>query len=141
LDVPTKNPAPGGSTSLSNEIRLNIDRRFARDSHLRFLTFVYNAAKAVPSAPETGPGIEPARAVMQPSPDLAIQVQVFRDDQPVVTAPARKIKTEGVDLTRVPYGADVSLEGLPSGGYVLQTTVIDRIAKTTATQRFKFQVD
>jgi VWFA-related protein len=141
LDVPTKNPGPGGNTSISTDVRLNIDRRFPQDSHLRFLTFVYNAATAAQGASETTPGIEPARAVMQPSPDLAIQVQVFRDDQPVVTAPARKIKTEGVDLARVPYGADVSLEGLQPGSYVLQATVIDRIAKTTAHQRFKFQVD
>ena len=124
-------------------LQLNIERRFARDSHLRFLTFVYNAATT--ASPNSGaqPPTAPAGAFTPSAlPDLAIQVQVFRDGQPVITTPTGTIQADGAsDLKRVPYAADVSLEGLQSGNYVLQVTVIDRIAKTSASEQFKFQVD
>lgn len=125
------------------DLRLNIDGRFTRNSHLRFLTFVYNAATtARPNSAAQAPTAPAGAIVPSTPPDLAVQVQVFRDGQPVITTPARKIQTEGVtDLMRVPYAADVSLEGLQSGNYVLQVIIIDRIAKTTASQQFKFQVD
>jgi len=75
-------------------------------------------------------------------PDLAVQVQVFRDNEPVITDPLHKISVEGIaDLSRVPYAAELTLDGLRPGRYVLQVTVIDRIAKTSASQRFAFQVD
>jgi hypothetical protein len=122
-------------------VRLSVDRRFARSSHLRFLTFVYNAANS--RAGNALPTVETAPASsINAGPDLAVQVQVFRDSQPVLTMAARKIQTEGIaDLSRVPYAADLTLEDLQPGRYVLQVTVIDRINKATATQRFSFQVD
>ena len=75
-------------------------------------------------------------------PDLAVQVQVFRDNEPVITNPLHKVSLEGIaDLSRVPYAAELTLDGLRPGRYVLQVTVIDRIAKTSASQRFAFEVD
>ncbi|HST52731.1 MAG TPA: VWA domain-containing protein [Pyrinomonadaceae bacterium] len=104
---------------------LNVDRRFARNSSIRFLTYIYNAAGG-----ETTP------------PDVALQVQVFRDNQPVFTAPLSKIKTEGLpDASRIPYLAELPLESFPSGRYVLQLTAIDRTAKTSASQRTSFVVE
>jgi VWFA-related protein len=105
---------------------VTVDRRLARTSHLRFFTYVYNAARA------PGGG----------DPDIALQVQVFRDDQPVITSPLRKLGTEGMtDFTSLPYAAELSLAGLASGSYALQITAIDRVSKTTATQRAKFMVE
>jgi VWFA-related protein len=127
------------------KVSINIDHRFPRSSYLRFLTFIYNArSSTTPPQAETSPaspGTTPS-AVNGSSLDLTVQVQVFRDDEPVITMPLHKISTEGVtDLQRVPYAADVILNNLPPGAYVLQVTIIDRIAKTSASQRLSFQVD
>jgi hypothetical protein len=73
---------------------------------------------------------------------LAVTVQVFRDNEPVITTPLHPIATEKMnDLQRIPYGADVALNALTPGAYVLQVTVIDRLAKASATQRFSFQIE
>jgi VWFA-related protein len=140
---------PGGDKDPFDQVRLNIDHHFTRTSHLRFLTFVYNAfgAKPVvptPESPDNGQGsaaMVPTSATVA-GPDLAVQVQVFRDNEPVITDPLHKVSVEGVaDLSRVPYAAELTLDGLRPGRYVLQVTVIDRIAKTSASQRFAFEVD
>ena len=107
--------------------RPSVDHRFDRTSRLRFLTFIYNASRGTNGAS---------------SPDVALQVQVLRDDQPVITTPLRKVQNEGVaDLARIAYAAELSLEGMPAGRYVLQVTAIDRIAKTSASQRVNFEIE
>jgi VWFA-related protein len=107
----------------SAQLAVCADRRFARDSRLGFFLYVYNAARA------------------SAQPDVALQVQIFRDDQPVVTKPLVKIDTAGVqDLARLPYGEDLSLGELPAGRYVLQVTAIDRAGKSSATRRTGFIV-
>jgi hypothetical protein len=74
-------------------------------------------------------------------PDIAVQVQILHDNQPVITTSQRKVATEGVpDLTRLAYAAEVSLEHLPPGRYVLQVTAIDRVSKTSAKQQMRFQI-
>jgi VWFA-related protein len=129
---------PDKQPSTLREVTLNVDHHFARSSHLRFLTFVYNALSN-----SSGNNV-PASSTPAPrsAPDLAAQVQVFRDNEPVVTMPLDKIQVEGAsDLLRLPYGAEVSLEGLQPGRYLLLVTVIDRVAKASASQKFGFQVD
>jgi hypothetical protein len=144
-----------------------VDHRFARSSFLRFLTFVYNAAPGSTNLSNgkdgnkvpliTLPGSNgvtqsgkdgntlPASATSATAaaaPDLAVQVQVFRDNEPVITTPLHKIATEGAfDAKRVPYAADVSLSGLQPGAYVLQVTVIDRLAKASASRKMNFYVE
>jgi VWFA-related protein len=140
--------APGvDPTKPFDQVRLNIDRHLSRTSHLRFLTFVYNASRGTPVAPTPkSPDNGQGNATMIPTsavdPDLAVQVQVFRDNEPVITDPLHKVSVEGIaDLGRVPYGAELTLDSLRPGRYVLQVTVIDRIAKTSASQRFPFEVE
>ena len=144
---PLIDPAKTGKPqSLFGQLRLNVDHRFARTSRLRFLMFVYNALATSPvlsnsPSPNGGNGaIIPANSTVV-APDLAVQVQVFRDNEPVITDPLHKIPVEGVDFTRVPYAAELTLSSLPPGRYVLQVTVIDRFAKASASQRFSFEVD
>jgi hypothetical protein len=109
----------------SDKVLLSIDRRFARDSFLRYLVFVYNSA----------------RASSDSAPDVAGQVQVLRDGQPVATTTLKKIATVGVeDPQRLPYAAELSLEGFPAGHYILQLTAIDRIAKSSASQQVRFEI-
>ena len=121
------------------QVGLNVSRRFLSSSYLRFIAIVYNATTASVAPPGNGnaPG---SNAVGKP--DLAVQVQVFRDNEPVVTDPLHGINTDGAtDVARVPYAAELNLKGLAPGKYVLQLTVIDRLAKSTASQRVRFQVD
>jgi len=132
------------------DVALNVDHRFARTSRLRFMTFVYNAATAAtsnlstrerqPSPKETLPtGSNPETRGI---PDLNVQLQVFRDGEPVITMASRKIQLANVpDVTRVPYAADLALDELQPGRYILQVTVFDLLARTSASQRFRFQVD
>jgi VWFA-related protein len=143
------------------QVMVNVDHRFGGSSYLRFLTFVYNAAAGsasgkdgntvpvikLPDKEGTPSGQEPnpvlaTSASTATAPDLAVQVQVFRDNEPVITTPLHKIPTDApVDAQRVPYAADVSLSGLRPGAYVLQVTVIDRLAKASATRKLSFYVE
>jgi VWFA-related protein len=142
----------GKTASALRLVFLNVDHRFASSSHLRFMTFVYNAtgssASATPASASPGTAAPdnrvPASSTIGPgsSPDLAVQVQLFRDNEPVITAPLHKIQLEATaDLRRLPYAAEVTLDGLQPGRYVLLVTVIDRVAKASASQKFGFQVD
>jgi hypothetical protein len=72
---------------------------------------------------------------------VAIQIQIVRDDQPVVTTPLKKVSVEEIaDLGRIPYAAEVSLAGLPSGRYLLRLTAVDRVNKTSASQQTRFEI-
>ncbi len=120
----------GMMTNVSNTagvspIALSASHRFRRASTLRFLIFAYNS-------------------VLSPTdqkPDIAVQVQVIRDDQPVITTALRKVTTEGVsDLTRLPYAAEIPLNELLPGRYLLQVTVIDRVSKQSTSRQTHFDV-
>lgn len=106
-------------------VALSASHRFKRESMLRFLIFAYNT-------------------VFSPTdqkPDAAVQVQVIRDDQPVITTALRKISTEGVlDLARLPYAAEIPLSELLPGRYLLQVTVIDRVSKQSISRQTHFDV-
>jgi hypothetical protein len=106
-------------------VALSASHRFKRDSTLRFLVFAYNMA--------------PSPADQKP--DVAVQVQVLRDDQPVITTAVRKINTEGVtDLTRLPYAAEIPMNELLPGRYMLQVSIIDRVGKQSTTRKTHFDV-
>ena len=118
---------------------LNVEHHFARSSRLAFLIFTYNAAsEGFPNVTIADPSAPSKKA----APDLAVQVQLIRDNEPVITTPLKKIETEGTtDLTRLPYAAEIPLQALSAGRYLLKVTVIDRIAKTSASQQLDFQID
>lgn len=112
---------PGGE----NPVALSASHRFDRQSTLRFLIFAYNTS--VSAADQR--------------PDVAVQVQVIRDNQPVITTALRKITTEGVlDLTRLPYAAEIPLSELLPGRYLLQVSLIDRVSKQSTTRQTHFDV-
>ncbi|HEX8174819.1 MAG TPA: VWA domain-containing protein [Pyrinomonadaceae bacterium] len=122
---PYAEPEEKRAESLTQGVNVSVDHSFERSSSLRFLVYIYNAARA-------------ANASAQP--DVALQVQIFRDDQPVVTTPLRRVSTESQDLARLAYAAEIPLQEMSAGQYVLQVTAIDRIAKTSASQRLRFEV-
>ena len=124
-------PKVGDLSAISKDgpasVEVNITHDFSVNQYLRFLVFVYNAA--------------PAPAPANSKPDVAIQVQIVRDGQPVVTTALRKVSTEGIaDLARIPYAAEISLSGLPAGLYLLQVTVVDRVAKRSASQQTHLEI-
>jgi VWFA-related protein len=107
-------------------IALSASHRFKRESNLRFLIFAYNSI----SSP------------VDQKPDVAVQVQVIRDDQPVITTALRKINTEGVvDLARLPYAAEIPLSDLSPGRYLLKVALIDRVSKQSTSRETHFDVD
>ena len=113
--------SPGGVSPVA----LSASHRFRRESTLRFLIFAYNT---VFSSADN-------------KPDVAVQVQVIRDDQPVITTALRKINTEGVlDLARLPYAAEIPLSELLPGRYQLRVTVIDRVSKQSTSRQTHFDV-
>jgi VWFA-related protein len=106
-------------------VLLSPGHRFRHDSTMRFVVFTYNST--------------PSQADRQV--DVAVQVQVIRDDQPVLTTALRKINTEGVsDLARIPYAAEIPLTDLQPGRYVLQVSLIDRISKQSTSRQTHFDV-
>ena len=122
--APASSVAAADRRPPQDQVSVSVDHRFQRNSFLRFLVFIYTAART------------------DARPDITLQVQILRDDQPVITTSLRKVSTEGIpDLTRLPYAADVSLEHLLAGHYILQVTAIDRVSKTTALQHMRFEIE
>lgn len=112
--------------AVADNVFFSVSRRFTRNSRLRFLTNIYNAARSTDGSQ---------------TPDVALQIQILRDNQPVLTTALSKVETRGVqDLARLPYAAEIPLESMPAGRYLLQVVVIDRIAKTSATQHITFEI-
>jgi hypothetical protein len=123
--LPAISNASVTTENLPDPVELTIDHSFSPNGYLRFLVFVYNAALAATDS----------------KPDLAVQVQVVRDRQPVITTALKRVSLEDIsDLGRVPYAAEISLGGLPAGDYVLQVTVVDRVAKSSASQKTRFEI-
>ncbi|HKQ51688.1 MAG TPA: VWA domain-containing protein [Pyrinomonadaceae bacterium] len=107
---------------VAEQVQFSVDHRFKKGSHLNFLAIVYNAAGAAP--------------------DLEARIRITRDGQSIVNTPARKIGTpQGTDPARVPYGADIALNNLPAGRYLLQVTISDRAARTSATEQTTFDIE
>lgn len=115
------------ATPLTQEsVNVSISHRFSPEGFLRFLVIIYNAALASADS----------------QPDLAVQVQIIRDGQPVTTTPLKKISTADIqDLTAIPYAAELRLRAYPPGRYVLQVTVVDRVAKKSASQQTRFDIE
>ncbi len=109
----------------AEQVQFSVERRFKRGSHLNFLTIIYNAMRGTKDVA-----------------DLETQVRITRDGQSIVTSPTRKLAlAPGADPTRIPYSADIALQSLPAGRYVLQVTITDRTAQTNATQQITFDIE
>jgi VWFA-related protein len=137
---PAGNSAGNKTADPLQSVKVNVDHHFARTSRLRFLVFAYNATTS--GLQSAGDAAAVSQSGANTPPDVAIQVQVLRDNEPVITSPLRKIGTEGItDLARLPYAAEIPLQDLPAGRYLLKVTVIDRIAKKSASQQLGFEID
>lgn len=112
------------STHAPRSVTVNVAHRFARSSVLRFQTYVYNAAHGA-----TRPNVE-------------IEARILRDNRPAIVMPRAGLPTGTVtDQTRLPYWAEIALDQLPPGRYVLQVVATDRATKASAAQQASFIVE
>jgi VWFA-related protein len=117
----------GEASNQTSQARLSVSRTFSRNSKLRFLTYIYNVSR--------GPG-------SRGSPDVAVQLQLVRDDKIISTSPLTKISLTGLDdLDRIPYAAGLSLHLLTPGRYLLVINATDNATKSSASQSIKFALD
>jgi VWFA-related protein len=108
----------------SGQIQWSVDKKFAHGSHLRFLTFIYNAAHAQAAPPQ-----------------LAGQVKVYREGRAVIQIPFKQITVDaGADPARIPFTADINLGQLQAGRYILEVTVGDRRTGKSFSQQTAFDV-
>jgi len=104
-----------------------VAQHFARDSRVRFLTYVYNAA-VVPDGDN--------------EPDLKVEVKILRGTQPILSPALREVAIErGTDAKSFPYVAELPLAGLQPGEYTLHITVTDLTTKAIATQQATIVVE
>lgn len=112
------------NSASAERIQWSVDRKFAAGSHLRFMTFVYNAAQA-------SPGVT----------NLAARVRVYRDSRPVLSLPFAKVSAAtGADPARVPFVSEIDLARLQPGAYVLEVTIEDLTAHESVSQQTTFYV-
>ncbi len=122
--VPSR--AAANSQDASEQAQFSVDHRFMRHSPLRFITFIYNAGR--------GPnGNLP--------PDVLLQSQLLRAGQQMLTTPWNKVTGTTQDAARIAYGGEIQLRTLPAGQYILQVTVKDQLAGTTAMQQTKITIE
>jgi hypothetical protein len=101
-------------------VGVNASRRFARNSRMRFTTFIYTAGTP---------------------PQLSAQIKIMHGDKAVITPPEIKIGTEKApNAANIPYTGEFPLSSLPPGSYELQMTVTDQTKKASASQQFTFTV-
>ncbi|HUQ30761.1 MAG TPA: VWA domain-containing protein [Pyrinomonadaceae bacterium] len=125
VTTPEPREAASATEPAAPIVQISVDRRLAGTSHLRYLLYIYNAVRS-----QAGNAL----------PDVALQTQIFRDASVVMTSPILHVSAEGQDPSKLAYAAEIPLKGMPEGHYVLQVSAIDRIAKTSATRRVKFEV-
>jgi VWFA-related protein len=106
-------------------VPVSVDRRFERTSNLRFLVYIYNAKRPEPTA----------------QPQVELQVQILRsDDKPLAKAPVRQLSADTQDPARLAYASEIPLQDISPGQYTLQVTATDRIAKTSTSQKVRFEI-
>jgi VWFA-related protein len=109
----------GGATT--QKVSVNVSRRFARGSRLRFQTFVYGAGRGA---------------------WLVMRLRVVRDGLTVLALAPTVLSRDGAaDPARIAYSGEASLEQLTAGRYVLEITAEDARAKAVASQQADFVID
>jgi len=104
-------------------IQWSVDRKFAHGSRVKFMTFVYNAARLAAGA------------------NLRAQVYVYRDSQRVISNALAHVETANRDPERIPFASDLDLRQLQPGAYVLEVTVEDLTTAKFVSQQTTFYVE
>jgi hypothetical protein len=112
----------------SPQVQSSVDRRFRRTAPLNILVFVYNAAHG---------------SRVNAGPDISVRTRVLgTDGREIATTIERKtLIADSTDLARIPCSIKLSLNSLPSGDYVLEVIVLDRITGRTTSQSADFAIE
>ena len=116
----------------AQRIAVKVNRKFVRDSFLRYQTYLYNATRTVGTSQLT------AGSASQ----LTLEVKILRGNRTVFTVPESKLGTTNADdPTSFPLSGEISLAQFPPGHYTLQISATDRGAKTSVTQNALFTIE
>lgn len=118
LGLQTVGPAKGDSGP--PQVQFNVDHRFARNGHLGFAAFVYNANQGG---------------------SISFQARILKMGQPVVTTRWQKISMTSQDAARILCNGDISLDSIPAGQYMLELMVTDDVLKTSASEQTRITVE
>jgi VWFA-related protein len=133
LEIPAAAPAglsvssiflgelPAGKESARQSVAVNVSRRFARGSRLRYQTYVHAPA-----------GLDPS--------DLRLELKLIEGDRAVAAPPPGRPTAAG-DPRRLSLSGELGLEQLAPGRYDLRITVSDPRTKTTVTRQVGFTVE
>jgi len=106
-----------------DRIQWSVDRKFAINSHLTFMTFIYNSVQLGAN-------------------DVVARVNIYKDGQTVISSPAKTISfAKQPDPARVPFNGEINLAGLVAGRYVLEVTVQDRTTQKSVSQQATFYIE
>jgi VWFA-related protein len=114
-----------GGVAGTPQVQFSVDHHFARNSRLRFVTFIYNAVRG-----------QDGKAS-----GVSLQARILRGGQIVKTMPMQSVMIGLQDIARIPFEGEVSLEAVPAGQFILEITVTDQVAKVSASQRTKITVE
>lgn len=115
--------AKGGTNT--EEVLLNVGRRFARSSRLLLQLYLYNPAHAANAKPE-----------------ITMEIDVLKREKSVLNAPPHPAATaEATDPNRILYSAEIPLRGLTPGLYTLRVKATDKIGKTEEIRSINFIVE
>ena len=105
-------------TNQSGEtVQWSVDKKFAQHTRLQFMTFIYNSA----------------------APDLAAQVNVYKDGSAVASTPFRKVVREG-DPDRILWRSEINLKDFQPGRYLLEVIIEDQATHQRASQQTPFYI-
>jgi VWFA-related protein len=104
-------------------IPVEADRSFARNSVLRFQTYLYGAAERSGST------------------DVWVTARLQRAGQTVLTIAPNQVPALAKDQSRLPYWSEIALAKLSPGLYTLEISATDRIASSTVTRRARFSIE
>jgi hypothetical protein len=115
----------GGTVQAGSHSQWSIDRRFGVATPMRFMGFVYNAAKGVNGKP-----------------DLRAMIRITRDGVQSLPEVGRNLTLDAEsDTARVPFGDEIDVRKLTPGRYDLSVTVEDQVSRKSTTQHAVFFVE
>jgi VWFA-related protein len=108
------------------QVQFSVDHRFARNAHLGFMAFIYNAMPG---------GGGPATS------NLNFQARLLRLGQSVVSTRWQKVSVASQDPARIVCNGDILLNSVPPGRYTFELTVTDELNKTSVSQQTRITVE
>lgn len=108
----------------ASQVQFSVDHRFARNAHVGFMAFVYNA-----------------KHEGQTIPNISFQARLFQMGREVLTTRGQTISMAAQDQARILCAGEISLGSIPAGRYTLELTVTDEISKSSTTQHTKITVE